>query len=226
MMKYSITIFLLIHIPILLADVISYIDLYTQGVDFIPANAIELLSTYSSVQSTFKCALLCHENSQCRTFVFDDPNCKLYTGASNTGSIITIASNTSVVGGIDYSRINVASAYNQSCDHCFPDRYLVCRNNTCQCPLGTFYDNQGHCRNQLYVDLIMACESDDWCNQDMNLTCQCGKCQCPVGKFWKNKTCVAQFTAGIYCNTSDQCRNDLNLVCSRKNKTCIRMYII
>ncbi|CAF3920909.1 unnamed protein product [Adineta steineri] len=225
-MIYTSSIFLLIHIHVLYGDLTSYIDFASYGTDFIPANKIELRGTHLSVASAFDCALLCHQDPQCRTFVFDLSICQLYEGSSNTGSIIVTNSSSRMVGAINYSKINVAAAYNQSCNHCYPDRYLVCRNNTCQCPLDTFYDNEGNCMNQLFVDSTLSCENDNWCEQDMNLTCQCGKCQCPVGTFWMNKTCVPQFYAGKYCNTSDQCRNDLNLVCSRKNKTCIPMTIV
>ncbi|UJR16845.1 hypothetical protein I4U23_003744 [Adineta vaga] len=159
--------------------------------------------------SAFKCALLCHQNPRCRTFVHDVSICQLYQGSSATVSIVASTSTSRV-----------------SCDYCYPDRYLVCRNNTCQCPTGTFYDNQDSCLNQLYVDSTMACQDDTWCNQALNLTCQCGKCQCPTGTMWKNKTCVPQYLSGVSCNTSDQCRNDLNLVCSRKNKTCIPMTVV
>ncbi|UJR12655.1 hypothetical protein I4U23_016829 [Adineta vaga] len=225
-MKYIISIFFLIHIHILYADLTSSIDLYRNGFDFIPANEIEYIRTDSSVISEFTCSLLCHQDPQCRTFVFDEPVCQLYEGVLNTGSLVAVASTSRTVGEIKYDNIDVMYGYNKSCDHCFPDRYLVCRNNTCQCPVDTFYDNQGNCRNQLYVDSKMTCENDNWCNQNLNLTCQCGKCQCPSKTFWKNKTCIPQYLAGISCNTSDQCRNDLKLICSRQNKTCIPMTVL
>jgi hypothetical protein len=224
MTRYASFIFGLIRIHLLYADLVSYIDLHSPGTDFIPANPIELRGTHSVIASAYDCALLCHQDPQCRTFVFDSFICQLYKGSANTGSIVASPLTTRVVGEINYSPINVASAFNQSCDHCYPDRYLVCRNNTCQCPEGTFYNNQGGCINQLYVNSTLACEDNNWCNQDLNLTCSCGQCQCPVGTIWKNKTCAPQLLVGAYCNSSDQCRNDLNLVCSRQNKTCIRTY--
>ncbi|CAF1244126.1 unnamed protein product [Adineta ricciae] len=225
MMRYSSIIFLFIHVHTLYADFISNINVQNQGFDFIPANPIELFQTYSSVSSAFKCALRCHQDPQCRTYVYDLSICQLYQGSSDTGSIVPSPSTTRIVGAINYKNINVASAYNQSCDHCFPDRYLVCRNNTCQCPTGTFYDNQGHCLNQLYADSTLTCEDDSWCNQALNLSCQCGKCQCPNGYVWRNKTCIPQLMSGISCNTSDDCRKDLHLMCSQNNKICIPQFM-
>jgi hypothetical protein len=226
MAAYIRCIFLLINIQILYANMVSYVNIHGVVIDFIPAESVEFMGTHSSTFSVLDCAMLCHEDPQCRTFVFDSPYCRLYESVLKIGSIVASPSNSSMVGGINYDNIGLSSAYNQSCDHCYPDRYLVCRDNTCQCPLSTFWDGQSKCLNQLFVNSITACESDAWCRQDMNLTCQCGKCQCPVQAFWNNETCVPQFLARTPCNTSNQCRNDLNLTCSRTNKTCIRKLII
>ncbi len=208
------------------ADFTSYINLNGQGTDFIPANPVEFLGTHSSILSNFDCARLCHLDPQCRTFVIDSPSCRLYETTSTTGSTIVSSSTSSIVGAINYNNINLSSKYNQSCDHCYFDRYLVCRDNICQCPLDTFWDGQSKCLNQLFVNSILSCQNDDWCRQDMNLTCHYGKCQCPIQKFWSNETCIPQLLSGSPCNTSNQCRNDLNLTCSRINKTCTGMFII
>ena len=226
MIRYTSCVLFLIDIHILYADLTSYINLHGVGIDFIPANSVELRGIYSSTFSTLKCSLLCHQDPQCRTFVFDSPSCRLYETSFNIGSIVVSLSNESVVGEINYDKISLAYRYNQSCDHCYPDRYLVCRNNTCQCPLNTFWDDESKCLNQLFVDSVLACKNDNWCRQDMNLTCQYGKCQCPVQAVWNNKTCFPRLLAGASCNTSNQCRNDLGLTCSRTSKTCTRMFIL
>ncbi|CAF1126702.1 unnamed protein product [Adineta steineri] len=198
---YTNYILFLINIHILYADDTSVTHLYGSGTDSIPATPIELRGIYSSIASTFRCDLLCHQDPQCRTFVFDLPICKLYEGSSNTGLIVNSSSTGRIVGRIIYHNINLSSTYNQSCNHCYSDRYLVCRNNTCQCPLSTFWDNKSKCINQLFVDSKSPCQNDNWCRQDMNLTCQCGKYQCPVTTYWINKTCAPQLFAGASCNT-------------------------
>ncbi|CAF1158902.1 unnamed protein product [Adineta ricciae] len=225
-MRYIQYISLLTYFHAVCTDVRSRIDLYRSGFDFIPANSVELLATYSSINSYFNCGILCNQNPQCRTFVYDTPMCELFESAVTTGSIVSSPSTTRLVGAVNYNGINVSSAYNKSCSYCYPDRYLVCTNGTCQCPSGTYYDNQGNCINQIYVNSTTTCQANNWCNQQLNLTCQCGQCQCPLQQFWKNKTCVPQLLAGKPCNTSSQCRNDLNLVCSRKNKTCTPMTVV
>ncbi|CAF0953811.1 unnamed protein product [Adineta steineri] len=223
---YTNYILFLINIHILYADDTPVTHLYGSGTDFTSANPIELRGIYSSVASTFRCDLLCHQDPQCCTFVFDLPICQLYEGSSNTGLIVNSSSTSRIVDEIIYHNINLSSTYNQSCNHCYSDRYLVCRNNTCQCLLNTYWDGKSKCNNQLFVDSKLSCQNDNWCRQDMNLTCQCGKCQCPVTTYWINKTCAPQLFAGASCNTGNQCRNDLNLVCSRISKICILMPIV
>jgi hypothetical protein len=219
-------ILLLINVYTLHADLTSYTDLSDVAKDFIPANPAELRGIHSSIDSATDCAILCNEDPQCRTFVSDPPFCRLYEGSSSTGSITNSPSANSIVGAINYDNINLASAYNQSCDHCYPDRYLVCRNNICQCPLNTFWDGQSKCLNTLYVNSPSTCQSDDWCRPDMNLTCQCGTCQCSLQTYWNNITCAPQLLSGAACNTSGQCRNDLSLTCSQTNKICTGMLVI
>lgn len=215
----------LVHSRVSSADWISQTRVRSAGTNFIPANPVELLGTDSSVSSTFQCARQCHTNVNCRTFVFDRPQCRLYETLSSIGSIVASPSATSVVGTIDYSNLNLTAMYNQSYAACFANRYLVYRNGRCQCPLGTYWDGQGQCLNQLFPDSSLVCNGDDWCRQDMNLSCLCGKCRCPMQTFWSNKSCIPQLFEGSPCNTSDQCRNDLNLTCSRTNKTCARTFV-
>jgi hypothetical protein len=201
----------------------SLIDFHGTGTDFRPANPRELLGIHSSVQSKVDCSFLCNQDPQCRTLVFDSSICYLYEGSGDTGHVFTATSSSSIVGELIYDDINLTSAYNQSCDHCYLDRYLVCKNDLCQCPPDTFWNGQDKCINQQYVEPALTCNSDEWCRQDMNLTCIYNKCQCPPRTFWGNQTCIPQFFQGTPCNTSDQCRNDLHMVCSRINKTCIGM---
>lgn len=179
---FTIWIISAMNICVCQGDMSSYIDLHRDGADFIPASSVEILGNHSSVASTFPCALLCHQDPQCRTFVFDSSICQLYEGSSDTGLVSNSYSVNRLVGSINYDAVRLANTYNKSCEHCFPDRYLVCRNNTFQCPLHSFYNGQGKCLNELYPDSSLVCEDDKWCRQSMNQTCQCGKCQCPTGQ--------------------------------------------
>ena len=210
---------LMISIDILNGDMSSLAKFQHPGSLFIPLSPRQLIST-NSVQSKRNCAYLCNQNPLCRTFVFDTSVCQLYDASLTTGQVVSAPSVNSIVGGIVYDNIDLSSRYNQTCDRCFPDRYLVCRNSRCQCPSSTFWNEYNQCVDQQFVGSTSLCAKDSWCRQDMNLSCVCTKCQCPVRTFWKNGSCIGQFLAGVSCNTSDQCRNDLQLVCSRINKTC------
>jgi triosephosphate isomerase len=61
------------------------------GTDFIPANPIELIVTFTGVLSFISCYHRCHSNTKCRTVVSDSawPSiCCLYGGSVDTGTII------------------------------------------------------------------------------------------------------------------------------------------
>lgn len=220
----TVCIFVLLIGDFLDADMLSVIDFHSEGTGFIPVNPRQLISTISSAGSKETCAYLCHQNPSCRTFVSDTSTCQLYEGTITTGQVVPAVSTMSLVGGISYDNIDLSSSFNRSCDHCYPDRYLVCQAGRCQCPSGTFWNGKGQCINEQFVGSTVSCEKDIWCRQDMNLSCVCGKCQCPLRTFWKNDSCVPQFLHGVSCNSSDQCRTDLQLVCSRINKTCSGMF--
>lgn len=216
----------LISIDFLHAIMTSLIVFHSEGTRFIPHNPRQLLRTISPVGSKLNCAHLCHENPSCRTFVFDAFICQLYDGLITSGQVASAASSSSIVGGISYDNVDLSVAFNQSCDHCFLDRHLVCQDSRCQCPFRTFWNERNRCDNQLFGELTSSCMQDSWCREDANLTCVCGKCQCPVGTIWDGISCIPQLLEGAPCNTSDQCRNDLQLVCSRINKTCSGMFQI
>ena len=163
---------MIIHVAY--GDLTSTIQFLSMGTDFIPANPIELRGVVTPVQSKVICAMYCNQDPQCRTIVFSPPFCRLYETYLNSGSVFASSSSQSVVGAVSYDHIQLSSVYNQSCDHCYLDRYLVCRNNTCQCPLNTFWDGQNTCCNQLFVNSSSSCAGDEWCRGDLNRTCRCG----------------------------------------------------
>ncbi|CAF1139607.1 unnamed protein product, partial [Didymodactylos carnosus] len=161
----------------------SHIELTNPGIEFQPANEIELLSTDINVKSLMICASWCNQNPQCRTFDYQSSSplrCRLFEGGSSTGTQVNSSSPTSRLGAISYYP-ELYSAYNQSCNRCQQSRYLLCVNDRCQCPPNTFW-NSSMCSNQHYSGL--TCQADDWCRQDLNLTC-----------FLPTNTCVGEAAA-------------------------------
>ncbi len=107
--------------------------------------------------------LACNRNVQCRTFDYDSSSlaCRLFEGALDTGSIVS-ASTTSRVGSLQYFPI-FFNAFQQPCSQCIESRYLTCLNNTCQCPLYSFW-NGSQCENQRYENA--SCLNNTWCRND------------------------------------------------------------
>ncbi|CAF1123952.1 unnamed protein product [Adineta ricciae] len=157
-------------------DFMSYIHVYDSGVNYIPTDPVELICIHSSVLSLVQCAVLCHKDARCHTFVSDLPSCRLYESSPQTGSLVSSASHDTIVGSIIYDNIDLTSKYNQSCDHCAQDRYLVCRNGTCQCPVQTYWTNQT-CQSQSFTGA--PCNSSKQCRNDLGLVCS-----------RENKTCT------------------------------------
>jgi len=164
----------------------SYIRLSGWSKSFQPANSIELLET-QSVSSLLQCgsgkiehfyyfykqimlhSLACNLNTQCRTFDYDSSSrvCRLFEGALETGYTVS-AVPTSRVGSVQYFSI-FFNAFQQPCSQCTENRYLTCLNNTCQCPLHSFW-NGSQCENQRYEN--ESCLNDEWCRNDpLGLIC-------------------------------------------------------
>ena len=110
-------------------------------------------------------ASACNLNPQCRTFDYDALSrvCRLFEGALNTGNIISAVSS-SRVGSVQYFS-KFFTAINQSCSQCIENRYLTCSNNTCQCPLHSFW-NGTQCINQRYQNA--SCSNNNWCRNDLS----------------------------------------------------------
>jgi hypothetical protein len=108
-------------------------------------------------------SLACNRNIQCRTFDYDSSSrvCRLFEGALETGYTVSAAP-TSRVGSVQYLSI-FFNAFQQPCSQCTEDRYLTCLNNTCQCPLHSFW-NGSQCENQRYEN--ESCLNDEWCRHD------------------------------------------------------------
>jgi hypothetical protein len=178
-----ICIYFLVIVDVIHSDMSPYIFFHDKGPDFVPLNSQELIEIYSLIYSEVDCTFLCNRDPRCRTLVFDTPTCRLYESSSDTGQIVSTSSTNSVVGEIDYDDINLASRYYQTCDHCYPDRYLVCTNSRCRCPSGTILNGQDKCINLPAVESLLICNNNASCRQDLNLTCISNECQCPPGTF-------------------------------------------
>lgn len=155
----------------------SSIRLTPIGSKFQPKDSIELLGTLSNTPSIMQCAINCNQNRQCRTFDYDQSSliCRLFEGEFSTGSTLSDSiSLRSTIGAIIYDVTvtpQLYTSYNQTCDQCSTDRnrYLECINNTCQCPVHTYWSGQ-MCLNQLYNGSNCS-SSIASCRQDLNLTC-------------------------------------------------------
>ena len=163
----------------------SSIKLTVLGTRFQPRNPIELLATLSNVRSILPCAMRCNQNRQCRTFDYDSSSlvCRLFEGDISTGTVLNNSIPASSRIGSIYSNTPDAleqySLYNKSCNQCGlgVNRYLQCSNNTCQCPINTYWNGRT-CSNRLYNG--SSCNSSSMCRQDLNLICSNGMTTCMV----------------------------------------------
>jgi hypothetical protein len=125
----------------------------------------------------------CNLNIQCRTFDYDSSSliCRLFEGALNTGYTVPAAS-TSRIGSLAYTPV-LFTTFNQPCSECLESRYLTCSNNTCQCPLHSFWDGN-QCENQRYDNA--SCLNNQWCRNDLlGLFCS-------VSDVCTSKTCTVE----------------------------------
>ncbi|CAF0990046.1 unnamed protein product [Adineta steineri] len=186
----------------------SSLNLLAPGFDFLPANPVELITTYTGMNSFLLCYIQCNMNPLCRTFVSDivlPSVCRLYEGSIDTGTIVKASSLTSRVGGLYYYP-SLYDVYNQMCDpHVLSsNRYLICFDNVWQCPTTTFW-NGSMCVNQVYYG--DSCTMNAACRQDIGLQCSsdCQKCICNSTASWNNTSCVIGQTVCPSSKPSDPC---------------------
>jgi hypothetical protein len=108
-------------------------------------------------------SLACNQNVQCRTFDYDSSTrvCRLFEGALETGYSVS-ANSTSRIGFLKYNP-TLFTAFQQPCSQCVENRYLTCSNQTCQCPVHSFW-NGNQCENQRYKNA--SCSSSEQCRSD------------------------------------------------------------
>jgi hypothetical protein len=157
----------------------SIMILQGTGTDFIPANPIELITTYTDLPTLISCYIKCNMDPLCRTFVSNITwpfVCRLYQGSIDTGTVVATYSPTSQVAGLRYDA-SLYGVYNQGCDLNLPplDRYLICINGSWNCPTGTYW-NGSMCINQVYYE--SSCNANKTCRDDIGLICSsiCVKC--------------------------------------------------
>ena len=149
----------------------SNIKFTSTGLEYQPINSVQLIST-TIAQSKLRCSIACNHLSSCRILDYDSVSqrCRLFEGDLTTGSIISSASTTSVVGTVRIGSSLYSSIHDQSCQSCQEDRYEACSSNTttCQCPLHTYWDGS-ICALQLFQNDV--CSQPDMCRSDLNLNC-------------------------------------------------------
>lgn len=126
----------------------------------------------------FTCAQLCHSTMECRILDFDAQShrCRLFEGNFRTmGSLAVSLSPQSRVGSITLLPEYFLN-YGQMCSSCQGSRSLTCRNNTCQCPIRTYFDGS-ICQSKKILG--NNCGNSTECRSDLNYTClprmQCGR---------------------------------------------------
>lgn len=153
-------------------------NLTSKGMQFLPADLVQLLGTVTSSSLT-KCAFTCIMFPvQCLTFEFDSSTlqCRIFEGDLTTGQIIpSTSSSTSIVGMIELT-LDMFVNHGQSCSECSYNRFLICTNATCQCHSHSYFDGF-MCKLQQFTGA--QCSSSAECRVDLSLTClpffQCGR---------------------------------------------------
>ena len=143
----------------------------SMSIEFKPKTTMQLLSE-TTTRTQILCSIACNQLQYCRTFDYDlvSRRCRLFEGDSKTGSIVSSASPTSIIGTVRISASLYSSTHEQSCQACQQSRYEICSTNTstCQCPMHTYW-NGAVCALQLFEN--DTCSQWNSCRQDFNLSC-------------------------------------------------------
>ena len=156
----------------------SVIHLSAVGLEFSPFDEQISLLLEKNSDSISTCAQICHMTASCRIFNFDPQmrSCRLYEGEMDgTGSLVNSATSQSICGLIELM-VQDFTDHGRACSLCEHDRYLTCRNSTCQCQTHTYF-NGSVCRSQKLNG--GNCTSDIQCRNDLYLACQSNlQCGC------------------------------------------------
>jgi len=181
----------------------SIMTVQQPGTDFIPANPVELIVTYTGISTFISCYYRCNLNLKCRTIVSDTTwpfICRLYEGALDTGTINFSSPFTSHVGNLLYKASDYAD-YNQTCNpNSFQlNRFLICNNGLWQCSETTYW-NGSICLNDVYYN--HSCDTDDTCRRDVGLLCDplYNRCVCNSTAIWNNTSCGKSMSSDLKRN--------------------------
>lgn len=140
-----------------------------------------ILLEQAELKSLTFCLQLCHDHPQCHSFDYNDQSrrCRLFpTDIDVNDPVMTISTPHSIIGSVQF-KPEYFSTYGQPCSACMNSNYLICLNDTCQCPSQTFFDGST-CRSQKLLG--QDCRREHECRMDLGYTClprqQCGRMYC------------------------------------------------
>ncbi len=147
----------------------SYILMSDLGYYFKPIQTVEWRNDML-ISSLTECIHQCNQDFLCRTFDYNvQPNwCRLFQVEPSPGQIIYDSSLISQVGYVQLFS-DLYLTFNQTCDYCIRERYLICVDDSCQCPWNTFWDGS-ICQKQKYAGSFCTSNNECW-SYVYNLTC-------------------------------------------------------
>ena len=153
----------------------SVFDISSFGYEFVPADSFYPPISIFSSKKLLYCSIVCNQRQDCRTFDYNEETkeCRVWdVDLMTSGSIVlSFSKNRSSVGSVRFLENIYSKIYNESCDRCIQNRYIICNSNTsrCQCPPKTYW-NGSICLSQLLYNQI--CSSNEVCRSDLNLSCE------------------------------------------------------
>ena len=139
------------------------------------------LYNYIYAGSLLKCVQWCNSHVMCRSFEYNrEPGyCRSFRVEPTDDQFGYHSSYLSQLGYVKQLPGFYAS-YNQSCDKCTRNRYLICSLGTCQCALNTFWNGTA-CEKQKYA--AQLCTGNNQCRDNpYGLTCNVANVCSPTGE--------------------------------------------
>ncbi|CAF0722433.1 unnamed protein product [Adineta steineri] len=170
------------------------------GLQFIPFDSNDLLTTENDANTIMRCVAQCVKNIACRTVNFDPSinQCSLFTSWSFEGTFYSSSpsSSKSQIGYI-IQQPAFYTSYLQPCILSFNSisRYLQCVNDTWICPDQYFFDGSV-C--EYWRSFNQLCQTDEWCDSSKYLTCSTFSitCQCNSSMLWNGSQCISACPPG------------------------------
>ncbi|CAF0975249.1 unnamed protein product [Adineta steineri] len=161
------------------------------GLQFIPTDTGDLLTTENDANTIMRCVAQCLKNIACRTVNFDISinQCSLFTSWNFEGTFYS-SSRSQIVHIIQQPVFY--TSYLQPCILSFNsiNRYLQCVNGTWICPNQYFF-NGNVC--EYWRSFNQLCQTDEWCDSSKYLTCSTfsNTCQCNSFMLWSGSQCIS-----------------------------------